>query len=98
MTERDRRLHVVIEDGNRRAAAADVITPAQADGTVRVWDHPRALTCEVASTTVVNDLLAGRRSPAADDDDPLWWANRVCDLVQFRSTSTGTTIRLHTWK
>jgi len=36
MTERDRRLHVVIEDGNRMAAAADVITPARADGTVRI--------------------------------------------------------------
>jgi hypothetical protein len=36
MTERDRRHHVVIEDGNRLAAAAEVITPAQADGTVRV--------------------------------------------------------------
>ena len=36
MTERGHRLHVVIEDGNRRAAAADVITPARADGTVRV--------------------------------------------------------------
>ena len=36
MTERDRRHHLVIEDGNRTAAAADVITPGQADGTVRV--------------------------------------------------------------
>jgi hypothetical protein len=36
MTERDRKHHVVIEDGNRLAAAADVITPERADGTVRV--------------------------------------------------------------
>ena len=81
-----------------RRIAHDWVAGGAIGGTVRVWDHPRALTCEMASTTVVNDLLAGRRSPGADDDDPLWWANRVCDLVQFRSTSIGTTIRLHTWK
>ena len=69
-----------------------------AQGIVRVWNHPRALTCEVAGPRFVNDLLAGRRTPQPDHDDPLWWANQVCELVQLRSTPAGTTIRLHAWK
>jgi len=81
-----------------RRLAAGCLAGCTDGGILRVWDHPRALTCEVSSTTVVNDLLAGRRTPRPDDDDPLWWANRVCDLVQLRSTSSGTTIRLHAWK
>jgi hypothetical protein len=36
MTERHVQHHVVIGDGNRPAAAADVITPGIANGTVRV--------------------------------------------------------------
>jgi hypothetical protein len=65
---------------------------------VRIWDRPRALICEVADTSVLNDHLAGRRAPDTSRDDPLWWANSICDLVQTRSGATGTTVRLHTWK
>jgi hypothetical protein len=65
---------------------------------VRVWDQPHVLICEVSDTTVMNDHLAGRRAPDAEQSDPLWWANSVCDLVQTRSSAAGTTIRLHTWK
>jgi hypothetical protein len=65
---------------------------------VRIWDRPRALVCEVADTSVLDDHLAGRRAPDTDRDDPLWWANSICDLVQIRSRPSGTTIRLHTWK
>jgi hypothetical protein len=36
MTERYVQHHVVIDDGNRPAAAADVITPWNSNGTVRV--------------------------------------------------------------
>lgn len=36
MTERHVQHHVVIDDGNRPAAAADVITPRSSNGTVRV--------------------------------------------------------------
>jgi hypothetical protein len=65
---------------------------------VRVWDRPGSFVCEVADTSVIEDHLAGRRAPDSDQDDPLWWANSVCDLVQTRSGASGTTIRLHTWK
>jgi hypothetical protein len=65
---------------------------------VRVWDQPHVLICEVSDTSFVNDHLAGRRAPGPEQGDPLWWANSVCDLVQTRSSASGTTIRLHTWK
>jgi hypothetical protein len=42
---------------------------------------------------VIDDLLLGRRVPAEDEHDGLWHANQLCDLVQMRSSSAGTTVR-----
>jgi hypothetical protein len=69
-----------------------------AGGCVRIWRTPHAIICEVADDTVVNDVLLGRRQPFGDDHDGLWLANQLCDLVQMRSTPTGTTVRVHTWR
>ena len=44
------------------------------------------------------DVLAGRRALVSSDRDGLSSANRKCDLVQLRSTASGTTVRLHMWK
>jgi hypothetical protein len=63
---------------------------------VRVWNEPSALVCEVSDATVVDDVLAGRT--VHDENRGLWSANQLCDLVQLRSTPSGTTIRLHSWK
>ena len=46
---------------------------------------------------MIDDVLAGRRVVATDRDG-LSSANRRCDLVQLRSTGSGTTVRLHMWK
>lgn len=71
-------------------------TEAGRDLTVRMWDRPDVFVAEVADTTVTRDLLIGRRPPRTPgDDDALWLANQVCDLVQVRSGDRGTTIRLH---
>jgi hypothetical protein len=67
-------------------------------GTVRLWDQPDAVVCEVADDTVVEDLLLGRRVPLEEDHDALWLANQLCDLVQLRSTASGTAVRVHLWK
>jgi len=63
-----------------------------------MWSQPHALICEVVDDTVVDDLMLGRRVPVDDEHDGLWRANQLCDLVQMRSSSAGTTVRLHAWK
>jgi len=57
-----------------------------------------ALICEVSDDTMIDDVLAGRRAIVSTDRDGLSSANRKCDLVQLRSTVSGTTVRLHMWK
>jgi hypothetical protein len=66
--------------------------------TVQMWSQPHALICEVVDDTVIDDVLLGRRVPVEDKHDGLWHANQLCDLVQMRSSSAGTTVRLHAWK
>ena len=68
------------------------------EGTIRIWDAPHALICEVSDETMIDDVLAGRRALVSSDRDGLSSANRKCDLVQLRSTEAGTTVRLHMWK
>ena len=67
-------------------------------GTLSVWIEGDTLICEVADRGRITELLVGRSSPAMDDEGGrgLWLANRLCDLVQIRSTDSGTVVRLHT--
>ena len=69
-----------------------------AHGRVRLWREPHALICEVVDDIVVHDLLLGRRVPLGEEHDGLWMANQLCDLVQLRSTTSGTTVRVHAWR
>jgi hypothetical protein len=78
--------------------AASGLRRGSSGGTVRLWNQPDAVVCEVADDTVVEDLLIGRRAPFEEDQDALWMANQLCDLVQLRSTDAGTAVRVHTWK
>jgi hypothetical protein len=82
---------------SRRLASCSLRRGA-VDGTIRVWDLPQALICEVSDSTMIDDVLAGRRAVVSNDRDGLSSANRKCDLVQLRSTGSGTTVRLHMWK
>jgi len=95
--------------GLRAGAAGDLAAATQhlalnslqrgaAEVTVQMWSQPHALICEVVDDTVIDDVLLGRRVPVDDEHDGLWDANQLCDLVQMRSSSAGTTVRLHTWK
>jgi hypothetical protein len=81
----------------RRLASCSVRRGAM-EGTIRMWDAPHALICEVSDNTMIDDVLAGRRALVSSDRDGLSSANRRCDLVQLRSTNSGTTVRLHMWK
>ena len=95
--------------GLSAGAAGDLAATAQqlalnslqrgaAEVTVQMWSQPHALICDVVDDTVIDDVLLGRRVPVEDEHDGLWDANQLCDLVQMRSSSVGTTVRLHAWK
>ena len=66
-------------------------------GTLRAWQEPDALICEVRDRGQLDDPLVGRRRPsgAQVSGDGLWLANQVCDLVQLRSHEHGSTVRVH---
>jgi anti-sigma regulatory factor (Ser/Thr protein kinase) len=66
-------------------------------GTLRIWRDGGVLVCEVRDRGHLDDPLADRRrpSPGQEGGRGLWLANQLCDLVQLRSFSSGTTVRLH---
>lgn len=65
-------------------------------GSVRVWEDAGVFVCELTGRGRLSDPLAGRRPPGGtvDDEDGLWRANQVCDLVQVRSGEDGTVVRM----
>jgi anti-sigma regulatory factor (Ser/Thr protein kinase) len=66
-------------------------------GTLRLWMGTRWLVCEIEDSGEIDDPLAGRQEPTAEqlDGRGLWIANQVCDLVQVRSVPAGTVVRMH---
>jgi hypothetical protein len=48
---------------------------------------------------VITDPLVGRGllSDVTEDGRGIWMANQLCDLVQVRSSPSGTTVRLFAW-
>jgi anti-sigma regulatory factor (Ser/Thr protein kinase) len=67
------------------------------DGTLLVWSDGDTLVCDVRDSGCFDHPLAGRERPRPDrvGGHGLWLANQLCDLVQVRSLSTGTVVRLH---
>jgi anti-sigma regulatory factor (Ser/Thr protein kinase) len=78
-------------------AAANSIRHARGEGTVRVWAEDGHVVCEVADDGRIRDPLVGRRrpGPAPRTSRGIWLINHLCDLVQIRSTGSGTVLRLH---
>jgi anti-sigma regulatory factor (Ser/Thr protein kinase) len=66
-------------------------------GVLRMWEEGSTLICEVSDTGRIDDPLVGRGKPPPDRGSGfgLWLANQLCDLVQIRSFSTGSVVRLH---
>jgi anti-sigma regulatory factor (Ser/Thr protein kinase) len=77
--------------------AANTLRHTAGEGTVRVWSTPAEVICEVHDGGHIRDALAGRRQPDADarSGHGLWVVHQLCDLVEMRTGSAGTTIRLH---
>lgn len=70
------------------------------DGTLRAWTEPDAFVVEVCDGGRIEDPLVGRDVAVAmaEGGRGVWIANQLCDLVQVRSTSAGTAIRLFSWR
>ena len=66
-------------------------------GTLSAWVEGDTLLCEVSDHGHITEMLVGRTSPAPTEENGrgLWLANQLCDLVQIRSSHTGTVVRLH---
>lgn len=64
---------------------------------VRSWREGGAAVVEIRDRGRVADPLAGRVRPAPGHVGGwgLWIANQVCDLVQLRTSTAGTVVRLH---
>lgn len=77
--------------------ASNVVGHGSGSGTLRVWFENGSLVCEVCDRGRILDPLAGRRRPAAESlrGRGLWFVNQVSDLVQLRSSETGTSVRFH---
>jgi anti-sigma regulatory factor (Ser/Thr protein kinase) len=77
--------------------ATNSVLHADGEGTLQHWQADRALVIEVSDRGHLDDLLVGRRQPARGQlgGRGLWLVNQVSDLVQIRSTPSGTTVRIH---
>lgn len=77
--------------------ATNSLRHAGGGGTIRAWRDGDALVCEVRDGGRIGSALVGREVPPRDSEGGrgLWIVNQLCDLVQVRSTSTGTVVRLH---
>lgn len=77
-------------------AAANSIRHGGGRGVLRQWSEDDALVCETADAGELSDPLAGRSLPVPDcaNGRGLWLINHLCDLVQVRSTASGTIVRV----
>jgi anti-sigma regulatory factor (Ser/Thr protein kinase) len=66
-------------------------------GTARVWREPDALVCDVTDDGHIESPLVGRSRPAPTQVEGrgLWLVNQLCDLVQIRSSASGSVVRLY---
>lgn len=65
-------------------------------GTMLTWREGATLMCEIRDAGHIEDALIGRTAPAVEQHSGrgLWLVNRLCDLVQIRSSPSGTAIRV----
>jgi anti-sigma regulatory factor (Ser/Thr protein kinase) len=77
--------------------AANSVRHGGGVGRVALWHERGTLLCDVADRGHFDSPLAGRVRPSAAGaaGRGLWMANQLCDLVQIRSSTEGTVVRLH---
>jgi anti-sigma regulatory factor (Ser/Thr protein kinase) len=77
--------------------AANTLRHTGSGGIARAWQCGGEVICQLADTGFIADPLAGLRHPSLDEagGHGLWLVNQVCDLVEIRTGSRGTVVRLH---
>ncbi|MGH3315766.1 MAG: anti-sigma factor RsbA family regulatory protein [Nocardioidaceae bacterium] len=80
-----------------REIAVNSIRHGGGSGRMRAWVESGSLVCELSDAGHIHESMVGRLRPRPDDESGrgLWLANQLCDLVQIRSSSSGTVVRLH---
>jgi anti-sigma regulatory factor (Ser/Thr protein kinase) len=80
-----------------REIAVNSIRHGGGSGRMRAWVQGNSLVCELSDTGHIQEAMVGRLRPRPDDESGrgIWLANQLCDLVQIRSSSGGTVVRLH---
>lgn len=77
--------------------ATNTIRHGSGKADLRCWTDGGSLVVEIHDGGVITDPLVGRRfpSPTISAGRGLWLVNQLCDLVQLRSSPSGTTVRVH---
>jgi anti-sigma regulatory factor (Ser/Thr protein kinase) len=76
--------------------ATNAVKHAGGPGRLHTWIAPGAVVCQLEDAGHITDPLAGRHAPTPSVDGGLglWIVNQLCDLVEVRTATGGTTIRL----
>ena len=77
--------------------ATNSVIHGEGSGSLVVWQEGDTLLCEVTNAGRHDRPLAGRVRPtvAQPGGRGLWLVNQLCDLVQVRTLSQGTAVRVH---
>jgi anti-sigma regulatory factor (Ser/Thr protein kinase) len=77
--------------------ATNSVEHGKGSARLRIWHDEQRIVCELRDRGRLHDPLADRRIPSTDNPRGrgFWIANQLCDLVQVRSSSAGTVVRLH---
>jgi anti-sigma regulatory factor (Ser/Thr protein kinase) len=77
--------------------ATNSIRHAGGGASLRTWQDADAIVFEVRDGGRIDKPLAGRERPPPGQEHGhgLWLVNQMCDLVQLRTTSSGSVVRVH---
>jgi anti-sigma regulatory factor (Ser/Thr protein kinase) len=69
-------------------------------GRLRLWRDDASVVCEIRDRGRIVDPLVGCRMPSSTalSGRGMWMVQQLVDLAQVRSSSGGTTVRMHTWR
>jgi anti-sigma regulatory factor (Ser/Thr protein kinase) len=78
-------------------AATNSLTHGGGRGVLRAWVDDGTLIFEVRDSGQIHEALVGRQRPGHDGATGrgLWMVNHLCELVQIRSSPSGSAVRMH---